>query len=248
MFVKKMRPILCCALAVLFAAAIFTGCGSNPVITLEKRNGEPAERIELPYSGAATYKSGSMLFPDPTRENRFFNGWFLDEKCTQSAYGVPIKKDTTFYADWVDSIIVPANVPTWQIKDYSELFTVSTSAEPYEEVDGLPQLKLTISVTPTGDFTGANSTDRFELQITHYWLSDEKFLDEYVSEEVVASIYTRDVWLEKGNGYSLQNESFIISYNNNYLDRPIYPSTFENLHTKTVINRIFEEPTLQYKY
>lgn len=249
MFAKKICAGINCALSVLLIAITFVGCGvSKPVITLDKRNGEPLERVTAPHSGAQTYKAGTMLFPNPTRDGWFFNGWFLDEQCTSSAYGVPIKKDTTFYADWVDSITVPPDAMPWPIEDYSELFTVSSTVEPYGTANGLPQLKLTLSVTPTGDFTGENSTDRFELQVTHYWLSDEKFLDEYVSDEIVALFGVRDVWLEKDKGYSLHDEVFIMDYNNNYLEYPIYSDTFSNPHTKTVINYIFGNPTLQYKH
>lgn len=248
MFSKKFKQIGC-ILSAIIIATVFVGCSnSKPIITLDKRNGEPLERIEVPYVGAETYKSGSMLFPNPIRKGWFFNGWFLDEQCTQSAYGVHIKSDTTFYADWVDSITVPFYTPTWLIsEDYSELFTVSSTVEPYAPAYGLPRYKLTLSVTPTGDFTGENSTDRIEIQVTHYWLSDEKFLDEYVSEEIEAYVAVR-VWLQKDKGYALHNEVIIESYNNNSFEYPIYPSTFLNRHTKTAINYIFSEPTLQYKH
>lgn len=251
MFSKKVLTAINCALIMLLIAIILVGCDttSKPIITLDKRNGEPLEQVEVSYIGEATYQSGAMLFPNPTREGWFFNGWFLDEQCTQSAYDYPVKQDTIFYAGWVDSITVPFYHPTWLIKDYSELFTATTKVEPYEMSPyGLPQLKITLNVTPKGDFTGINSTDRFELQITHYWLSDEKFMGEYVSNDVVASVCMRNVWLEKDKDYTLLNEVIIMEYNNENLEYPITSFTLSNPRTKTVINYIFDEPTLQYKH
>ena len=247
MFGSLRKKIGCVCLALV--AVAFAGCGiRKPVITLDKRNGEPLERVEAPYRGAQTYRSGTMLFPNPTRKGWFFDGWFLDEACTQSAYDVPVNRDVTFYAGWTDRVTVPYDMPTWRFKDYGDLFTVTTKAEPYTPLYGIPRLKLTLSVTPKGDYTGRESTDRIELQITHYWLSDEKFLDEYVSEEVVAYVGVRDVWLEKEKGYALKDEVILVDYNNEHLEHPIYSYTFANPHVKSEINYIFYEPTLQFNH
>ena len=218
------------------------GCGNTlRVITLDKRNGEALEKIEAPHIGARTYKSGAKLFPNPTRKDWFFDGWYLDEACTQTAYDVPVEKDVTFYAGWTDSITVPQTTPAWLIVDYTELFTITATAAPYGS-DG--EVKLTVTVTPTGDFTGEKSADEIEMQISYDWLSDEQFMGEYVSDEVVSYACTR-LTLKKENGFAVQNEVFIVDkYNCNN----VHSYTFNNPRTRIKIHYIFYEPTLQYNH
>lgn len=231
-----------CGLAL--AASLFAplaGCGNRlPVITLDKRNGEALEKIEAPHIGASTCRSGAKLFPNPTRKDWFFDGWYLDEACTQTAYDVPVKKNVTFYAGWTDTITVPQTTPAWLIVDYTELFTVTATAAPY----GDDEVKLTVTVTPTGDFTGEKSADEIEMQISYDWLSDEKFMGEYVSDEVVSYACTR-LTLQKKNGFAVQNKVFIVDkYNCNN----VHSYTFGNPRNKIKIHYIFYEPTLQYNH
>jgi len=235
------------AVVMTLTAILFGGCNKKPIVTFEKNNGEAPEQIEV-VRGDWTDKTGNMLISNPIREGYFFNGWFLDEQCTKSAYGVHINENLTFYADWTDTYIIPDYMPVWLFNGYEDLFAVTTKAEPYNLTAGVSQLKLTLSVTPKGDFTGKLTTDRFELQITHKWLSDEMFMGEYVSDEVVAYVCLRDVWLDREHGYKLKDEVFIVDYNNELLEYPIYEYTYANNHTKTELNHIFEQPTLQYKH
>lgn len=245
---KKLYAIAICLISAISLSSLFVGCGRNPAVTLDKRNGEPTAEVQLPHRNEYYY-DGDYMFPAPSRSGWFFDRWYLDENCTEIVPdGYNITRDTTFYAGWVDSITVPGYVPDRLIKSYDDLFSLDVTAEPYGYMYGLPLIKFTVNVTPKGDFTGENSADRIELQIGYSWLSDEKFLDEYVSDEVLSYIDFRDVWLEKENGYALKNKVFIKDYNPEHWDFPIYDYTFANERTEAKIEYVFGEPTLQYKH
>lgn len=252
-----LRKSISAAVICLLAAGLLSsvaGCteneNKNPVITLIKRNGEPDEKIQISVS-QTTFKLSNHSIEYPKREGWFFDGWYLDEDCTQSADGATIDKDVTFYAGWTDSILVNQYTKyetPWKISGYDDLFSLSVKVEPYENDEfGYPQMKFTVNVTPKGDFTGDEASDRFEMQIGYIWMSDEKVLGEYVSDEVVGLAQLRGIWLEKNKGFALHDEVYIQSYDNNNMTYPIYNYTFANEHTKSRIDYVFDA-MLQYKH
>lgn len=77
---------------------VFAGCGNkNPTVTLDKRNGEPIDTIQM-QSQHCYWQYGAADFPAPSRSGYFFAGWFTDFACIRSVHGMTIDKDVAFYA------------------------------------------------------------------------------------------------------------------------------------------------------
>ena len=187
---KKFVKVLCGILALSCLSAALVGCGDNPpalsqpVVTLDLRDGSAPQQITVSHGD---YISKTSPFKTPKREGWFFDSWYLDEACTESAIGTHITEDMHVYAGWTDSTVVPMN-PDANSIPYDELFDISIRAIPTGMQD---TAKLYITVTPKGDFTGENSTDRFEIQVSYKWLSNEQFMGEYTNE-VVAHASARE--------------------------------------------------------
>lgn len=226
-----------CAVGLLAATLVFafTGCDTNtpgkPVVTLDLQDGSAPKQVEPPFGN---YISGKDSFEAPTRDDWFFNGWFLDKACTVSAHDTRVTEDITVYAGWTDTITVAMN-QTADSVPYTELFDISITASAASS-----HTNLFVTVTPKKDFTGANSTEKFEIQVSLRWLSDEQFMGEYVSDEVVAHASAREIYLEKSNGYTLTNFKTAAE--------PVPAYVFNNQRTVAVINYVFDEPTLQCKH
>lgn len=204
-------------------------------VTLDFRNGSPTKTVDAPFGN---YIFGPKDFEKPAREGWFFNGWYLDAACTKSAYATSVKENITIYASWTDTTVVLMNQNANSVP-YEDLFDISVRA-----VKGSYQntAKLFITVTPKGDFTGENSTDRFEIQVTHQWLSNEQFLGEYTNE-VAAYACAREIYLEKSNNYTLTN--YEVEAGGTTI--PDYVFT-EYERTFAKIDYIFGDPALQYNH
>jgi len=239
--IRKILIALCAVISV-FA---FCACNTNrmPVITLDKQNGEALEYFTVPYKNVATYESGAKLFPNPEREGWFFDGWYLDKECTQTAYGVYVTEDVVFYAGWTDTLTLTCSTDAWNIT-FDKLFEVNASAKLHEQYGEVIYPAITVSVNALGDFTGEKSTDSIEVGIRYEWLSDEMFMGEYVSDEVVAWAFVRAT-LEKENNYSITDNEIEVTNGNM---SGITQSTFSNQHCRAYIQFIFGEPTIQYNH
>lgn len=104
-------------------------------------------------------------------------------------------------------------------------------------------MSVTASVTAKSDFTGAESADSFQLVIRYEWLSDEQFMGEYVSDEVVAHA-TIWVTVTKDNNYSVTDYTELVPEHNTH---GIDSFTFWNKRTRAVITHI-SDGVLQYNH
>ena len=235
-FLKALSGIVAAAcLTATLAACDDDKEPKKPMITLDFQNGAPTKTVDPPFGN---YIYGAKDFEKPTREGWFFTGWYLDAACTKSAYETQVKESMTIYAGWTDSTVVPMNQTATSIP-YEELFDISIRAVPGGWQN---TAKLYITVTPKGDFTGENSTDRFEIQVTHQWLSNEQFLGEY-TDEVTAYACAREIYLEKSNNYTLTDYEIMTGGTT----IPDYVFT-ENKRTAAKIDYIYGNPTLQYNH
>ena len=216
---------------------VLIGCDRNPVVTLDKRNGEPIETVQM-QSKNYYWHYGAADFPAPSRAGYFFTGWFTDSACTQSAHGLVIDKDVTLYAGWSDKVKLTTDYELWNAP-FTDLFEVTASASPRD----YGSVSVTASVTAKSDFTGAESADSFQLVIRYEWLSDEKFLGEYVSDDVVAHA-TIWVTVTKENNYSVVDYTeLVLEHNTGGIDS----FTFSNHRTRAVITHI-SDGILQYNH
>ena len=221
--------------------AALAACGDGteePVkhtVTLDFQNGSPTKTVDAPFGN---YIYNANDFEKPAREGYFFDGWYLDAACTQSAYQTQVKENITIYAGWTDTTVVPMNQTANSIP-YEELFDISIRAVPGSWYN---TANLYVTVTPKGDFTGENSTDRFEIQVTHYWLSNEQFMGEY-TDDVAASLSAREIWLEKSNNYTVID--FEVEEGGNDIHDYLFT---EYTRTAAKINYIFGDPTLQFNH
>lgn len=234
-FLKVLSGIVAAACLTAALAACDDKEPEKPMITLDFQNGSPTKTVDPPFGN---YIYGPKDFEKPTREDWFFNGWYLDAACTKSAYETQVKESMTIYAGWTDSTVVPMNQTANSIP-YEELFDISIRAVS----TGNPNsAKLYVTVTPKGDFTGENSTDRFEIQVTHQWLSNEQFLGEYTNE-VTAYACAREIYLEKSNNYTLTD--YVVYTSGTQVPDYVY---VENERTVAKIDYIYGGPTLQFNH
>lgn len=158
--------------------------------------------------------------------------------CTQSAHGLVIDKDVTYYAGWSDKVTLTHEYELWNAP-FTDLFEVTASASPRD----YGSVSVTASVTAKSDFTGAESADSFQLVIRYEWLSDEQFMGEYVSDDVVAHA-TIWVTVTKDNNYSITDYTELVSEHNT---DGIDSFTFWNKRTRAVIFSI-SDGVLQYNH
>lgn len=119
---------------------------------MDKQNGEPRETVQLSYKPYFWRNYGDHKISMPTREGYFFNGWYFDPECTQTACKTYIEKDAVLYACWTDTIVFSyEGYEFWDVH-FDDLFEVTTSAASYDDYG---RVALTVTVTPKGDFTGA---------------------------------------------------------------------------------------------
>ena len=237
----KSNPIKITALTLIcvltLCCFVLIGCDRNPVVTLDKRNGEPIETVQM-QSKNYYWHYGAADFPAPSRAGYFFTGWFTDPDCTQSAHGLVIDKDVTLYAGWSDKVKLTTDYELWNAP-FTDLFEVTASAAPQD----YGSVSVTASVTAKSDFTGAESADSFQLVVRYEWLSDEKFMGEYVSDEVVAYA-TIWVTVTKDDNYSVADYTELVSEDNTY---GIDSFTFWNTRTRAVVWKI-SDGVLQYNH
>ena len=237
---KRFLKVLSGVMAVACLTAALAACGDEPstqqpVVTLDLRDGSAPQQISVAHGDLVMKNSP---FKIPKREGWFFDSWYLDENCTQSAINARILEDTKIYAGWTDTTVVPMNQTAFSVP-YEDLFDISIRAVPggWENT-----AKLYITVTPKGDFTGKNSTDRFEIQVTHNWLSNEQFLGEYTNE-VTAYACAREIYLEKSNNYTLTD--YEVTTGGTTIPDYVFN---ENRRTSAKIDYIYGDPTLQYNH
>ena len=152
---KKFATLCAVGLLAATLAFAFTGCDTNTpgktVVTLDLQDGSAPKQVEPPFGN---YISGKDSFEAPTRDDWFFNGWFLDKACTVSAHDTRVTEDITVYAGWTDTITVAMN-QTADSVPYTELFDISITASAASS-----HTNLFVTVTPKMDFTGAHDSAR----------------------------------------------------------------------------------------
>lgn len=232
---KKFLKVMSGIMAAASLTALFAGCGNktpkDPIytITLDLQNGSEPEQMKI-WEGNTINQN--FPFKTPKREGWFFDSWYFDAACTQSAIGWSISEDRTVYAGWTDKAVVP-ETPT-ALFPCTDLFEVSVEVTPLTS----DTVSIAYSVTPKGDFSGAESTESFGMSVSYLWLSTEQFMGEYVSDDIVAMTSVSDINLKKSENYSVTAVS--VEHVNGAVD-------FTSERTKMEI-RIFGSPTLQYNH
>lgn len=252
---KKFINIICCMLLAVCMTLTLSACGGNNpdsdlvTITLNEMNGKPTQTVRV-HKGV-TIPGGSAFSNWPTRYEWFFDAWYLDEECSTLAEGHIVNEDMTIYAGWKDHKVIP------HYNSYPEPYNTLFDADivvTYNANSGI--VNLSGSIKAIGDMTGELSNETIEVSVRYDWLSDEMFMDQYVSDEVSCWTSFRFT-LSKEDNFTMENIN--ASFNRYSTERPNISASIENIysggfvtgrHTSyiSVISGEQGSPTIQYNH